>query len=998
MSVSSTPRAAKREAHRGSQWLKWDLHLHAPGTKLSCGYGKPEDATWKRFVAILEQSEVKAFGITDYFSFDGYLNTVKWYRQSYPDSTKLVIPNLELRLTETVSIDGKNVNAHVLVDPAVATAEALSKFLNDLETHISVGGRRLRCSELTSANYAAATVSIHDVKDSLKGCFAPEQYIIVTAAGNDGLRGTAKNSQRSKSISDELDRISSAFFGKSNSTAFFLSDSRYEDGSKSEPKPLYDASDAHSFEDLGRLTGDEPSYQSTWIKANLTFRGLRQTIFEPEHRVFVGDRPTVLVRLEREATQFIDRLEINALATYADHNGTWFRNVEIPFNPELTAIIGNKGSGKSAVADIVALLGNTRQAKYFSFLTDSQTNKKFKRPGFAENFSGRLVWKSGSVVERTLSDDVDELEPEAVKYLPQNYFESLTNEIEVQALRREIEDVVFSHVDISDKMDAKSFRDLEERKTLNSRQEASQIKTKLRELNIRILELEDQSEPAFKTKLQAELGVLQKQVFALEASKPPEEAAPAAQSAEQEAATEEIASQTRLLDDLSAREKSAVTRLGWHKTTLQEASEFKDAVNALKNRVQGDKEAFKTKYSALGLDVDQVIRITVNLEEVTKKIEDANEEIAQIERESAIVFDSKADLSKVASAPELRAAQKYIADRIAETRAALSAPQQRYQRYVQAVREISEQISDIVGQKASPKLGTIAELEARIARIDNDLPGELSKAFEDRKALCLTLFESKHKIRTFYEGLKTKVESRLTAVSTGDFKVSIDASFVPSPKFGDEFFNHLNQNVSGPFRGVAEGARALQQKLSIVDWNSFESIFAFVHDVVGSMKSGGIRRQTKDVKKFYDFLYSLGYFEPRYELRLGGKDLNQLSPGEKGLLLLVFYLHLDTDSSPLIIDQPEDNLDNDSIFAVLARCIRDAKKTRQVILVTHNPNLAIGADAEQIVYVRLDKVNGYRFSYDCGAIENPNTNGHIVRVLEGSRPAFVQRRLKYQIT
>lgn len=103
------------------------------------------------------------------------------------------------------------------------------------------------------------------------------------------------------------------------------------------------------------------------------------------------------------------------------------------------------------------------------------------------------------------------------------------------------------------------------------------------------------------------------------------------------------------------------------------------------------------------------------------------------------------------------------------------------------------------------------------------------------------------------------------------------------------------------------------------------------------------------------------------------------------------------DSTPLIIDQPEDNLDNDSIFAVLARCIREAKKTRQVILVTHNPNLAVGADAEQIVYVRLDKVNGYHFSYESGAIEHPSTNGYIVKILEGSRPAFVQRRLKYQI-
>ncbi|WSH29997.1 hypothetical protein U8P75_26555 (plasmid) [Rhizobium beringeri] len=171
----------------------------------------------------------------------------------------------------------------------------------------------------------------------------------------------------------------------------------------------------------------------------------------------------------------------------------------------------------------------------------------------------------------------------------------------------------------------------------------------------------------------------------------------------------------------------------------------------------------------------------------------------------------------------------------------------------------------------------------------------------------------------------------------------------------------------------------------------------FIDDVIQSMKPDDINRQARDIKKFYDFLYSLEYFEARYELRLGGKDLNQLSPGEKGLLLLVFYLHLDTDNSPLIIDQPEDNLDNDSIFLVLAKCIREAKKTRQVVLVTHNPNLAVGADAEQIVYVQLDKVNGYKFSYDCGSIENPNTNGHIIKILEGSRPAFVQRRLKYQI-
>jgi hypothetical protein len=79
--------------------------------------------------------------------------------------------------------------------------------------------------------------------------------------------------------------------------------------------------------------------------------------------------------------------------------------------------------------------------------------------------------------------------------------------------------------------------------------------------------------------------------------------------------------------------------------------------------------------------------------------------------------------------------------------------------------------------------------------------------------------------------------------------------------------------------------------------------------------------QAHDLKELYDYLFSLDYLSSKYELRLGGKNLNELSPGEKGLLLLIFYLQLDRNSTPLVIDQPEDNLDNDSIFKVLAACI-----------------------------------------------------------------------------
>ncbi|MGR6839518.1 hypothetical protein ACU5DF_10570 [Aliivibrio wodanis] len=136
---------------------------------------------------------------------------------------------------------------------------------------------------------------------------------------------------------------------------------------------------------------------------------------------------------------------------------------------------------------------------------------------------------------------------------------------------------------------------------------------------------------------------------------------------------------------------------------------------------------------------------------------------------------------------------------------------------------------------------------------------------------------------------------------------------------------------------------------------------------------------------------------PYYDLQQNGKSLEQLSPGEKGALLLVFYLVLDKEDIPLIIDQPEDNLDNNSVATVLVPYIREAKKHRQIIMVTHNPNLAVVSDSEQVIKVMLEKENGNKFSFSSGGIESQEINDQIVEVLEGTIPAFTSRRKKYRI-
>jgi AAA domain, putative AbiEii toxin, Type IV TA system len=81
-----------------------------------------------------------------------------------------------------------------------------------------------------------------------------------------------------------------------------------------------------------------------------------------------------------------------------------------------------------------------------------------------------------------------------------------------------------------------------------------------------------------------------------------------------------------------------------------------------------------------------------------------------------------------------------------------------------------------------------------------------------------------------------------------------------------------------------------------------------------------------------------------------GVDIHKLSPGTRGIVLLLLYLALDdSDDRPVIIDQPEENLDPKSIFDELVGLFIYAKARRQVIMVTHNANLVINTDADQII-------------------------------------------------
>ncbi len=990
----------------GSVWRRWDLHVHTPGTKLNDAFGGTDDTIWNRYIDFLEDSPVQVFGLTDYFSFDAYVELTTRYKVRKPTSTKSFFANIEFRLSESISKDGGHPNIHVLFDNdvAVCSPDKIHRFLTNLETQsIDASNTKPRCTDLkTTSDFEAATVSLDDLLDALKETFGDAKpYLLAFPANNDGLRSTDITSPRNIALADRMDRSCDLFFGNEKNRSYFLKTDRYETG-EAQPKPVVSGTDAHSFEDLERLSGDVPGFPPTWIKADTTFIGLTQICHEPRSRVHLSRRPAVLTRQEQDSTKFLKTLEINQVEGYDERNGEWFKGVVLPLNPELTAIIGNKGSGKSALVDIIGLLGDSRQENHFSFLTNQTRNKKFRQPGYAEYFKASVTWLTGNREEKFLADPCDTDKPEAVRYLPQNYFEKLTNELEIEQFRREVEEVVFSHVEETERLGKSSFAELEEYKTLQSKHDVSNLKQQLRGLNLEIVELEEQRSATYRRKLVAELDSKRQELAAIDAAKPSPVNKPDTELPEQRALTTRVEEQTTLLSVLRKRIEDRVSTTTNLNAQVQEVTLLKNRIASIETRLQNDVAELQSRLAPLGLVAEEVFRVSIDYRPLDEKLEQFQTALAALTTDNSVDFDHFTAVDTLETLPDLRAAYSHSNDLLSQFKEQLSAPQRRYQAYIEEVAEWEKKRHLILGDPDNPKSGTIKDLEASLTYLDTIAGKHLEQKYGERRAIVKKIFQSKNTVLCFYSELRRSVESRLQTVPTEGFNIEIDASFVVDRGFRREFLNHVDQRKRGPFRNDQDAQQELGKRVQSVDWNDSEAVVDFCEGLVTRMKTHNgqelsLADQVHDVKALYDYIFSLDYLTARYELRLGGKNLNELSPGEKGLLLLIFYLQLDRKTTPLVIDQPEDNLDNDSIFKVLAACIRDAKRRRQVILVTHNPNLAVGADAEQIVYVKLAKAQNYKFSYESGAIENPGLNRRIIDVLEGSQPAFVKRRLKYGI-
>ncbi len=138
----------------------------------------------------------------------------------------------------------------------------------------------------------------------------------------------------------------------------------------------------------------------------------------------------------------------------------------------------------------------------------------------------------------------------------------------------------------------------------------------------------------------------------------------------------------------------------------------------------------------------------------------------------------------------------------------------------------------------------------------------------------------------------------------------------------------------------------------------------------------------------------LPYQSPnRFTIQYRGKNLQQHSLGQRASALILFVLSLG-ENDVIIIDQPEDDLDNQTIYEDLIKLIREIKPNVQFIFATHNPNIPVLGDADQIHACAFTEDH---ISVASGSIDNKKSQKKVVDIMEGGKEAFARRKEIYQV-
>ena len=964
----------------GSKWRRWDLHVHTPLSALGNAY---IGIKWADFVAELEkralENEIAAIGVTDYMSIEGYTRLLQDQNEGQFAKNILLIPNIEFRVLPNTS-DGKALNLHLLVNPnqpehIVNITRALSelKFEYGREKYGCIKAELIRfaraCDNSLIEDEVAYSYGINQFKPSLStllgwisdSAWLVENCLIGVANGKDGISGLPKSGF--SAVRDEILRKSSFIFsGNPADRDYYIG--MKEGVSVQEIKKMYGGlkpcihgSDAHELDSLFRPDKD----RFCWIKSDVTFNGLRQIIWEPGNRVHIGKAPPVL----SDQSQIIKRVLLEGTKG-------WFDIDEIELNSSLVAIVGEKGTGKTAIADLIAFGAGV---KYDS---NSQSSFIVKGQSLLEGLKVSLEWGTGERTQGTLLDDAPEYARPKVRYLSQDFVERLCSvDMEGAELQLAIEEVLFSKLSEIQKESCSTFSELRQTHLSASKIRRQGLHGEIVALNReveRLTYLIDQREGKEKLKQQTikEIDELKSQL-------------PEVSMDVDKATLDNLEKTQRALQVLEDRIGQKTKQRRLIDSTI---NSYKEIIRETTSLINGIKRKLKEAETP-----DEVIELfdpVWNQEAIDKLVEYSNQIAIQI-----------GEMIGESSEPEGAETIKSLKVQLEEINTVLMKDDAAKTRLIELQQAITE------------KSGTIEKIDREIKQIENKYISERLSEQERQLGLLAEVYTSiateEEILHRLYSPLEDAMEAGKQeikfAVKVGyridqghwleSLKSMMDFRKKGSEKMFEEITTIIEKKVVPSLKtGVSEELiESIDSLISVMDPIQFPKTYAL---------------QKVSLASIYDWLFSLDHIELVYRIEYGGTDLEFLSPGTRGIALLVLYLMMDVDDKrPLIIDQPEGNLDSASVFRQLVPYIVEAKKRRQVILVTHNPNLVVATDAEQIIVASTERIGSQiypRIRYQSGSLEHAIEEGNkigtkeaVCILLEGGKDAFITREAQYDI-
>jgi hypothetical protein len=463
---------------------------------------------------------------------------------------------------------------------------------------------------------------------------------------------------------------------------------------------------------------------------------------------------------------------------------------------------------------------------------------------------------------------------------------------------------------------------------------------------------------------------------------------------------------TRLQELLAAAEtvRNNIRYFANQRASLTELNN--EVADLRQNKAPGALRALQERHQRSGIDMAEwpnfLLKYSGDVDGVvTKKVTEADRNAAGW-RGSTPAFPVQADGAYVLDAANL----------IQTPLATLEAEIQRLGTIVAADADTSKRLGAIIKriQDENVILGRLRE-QLRDCQGAHDRATGLVAS---REQSYVRVFEAIISEEAILRGLYAPLMQRLASAGGTLAKLSFSVSRVVDvgqwAKNGEQDLFDLR---SGPFRGIGSLAKEANAVLANA-WKTGDAPAAAAamtefrnkHSQALLEKAPYTTTDTPNyrpwTRRFAQWLYSTKHISIEYGIKYDGVDIQKLSPGTRGIVLVLLYLALDdSDDRPLIIDQPEENLDPQSIYDELVPLFQSAKRKRQVIMITHNANLVINTDADQIIIASVGPhaLDGLPpITYQSGGLDEAPIRKKVCDILEGGDRAFRDRARRLRIT